>query len=722
MAGVGGRITELSEVHQEEVRKMLTRFQAQRQEISLSLPSVFAPSSRSPVQSPLKPRAAGSDGPFETRPSEGRGDFVSMRRERDRSYFSNFSDFSAPFFHYSDLDNAADSVYRRLSQETRLLKAELRGLWSDSDATGRDHITDSDIGDASLGEYLTAVRQNASPRYNSQHPEHSKTATGHADELDEIVAISQLLRTEREIAHAATGAAVNEDARRDIDAQREALSVLQRQLQTRHIEIEARLRDVSARELQLKQGEKRLQVHREQYQKRLDTDQAETDKQQARGQEELEKKSKALEAAVSEVERKQASFKAREASLVEAEHSMECIKERERQLQAMEDRVREKEKAADSATQAIAEQERQLAERQHWIQERQAEHQHREKTLKALEKSLEAQEEHVRKLGEATAEQERAIAQDKERHEEAVHGLAQLEAEYEAREAAFRAEEARLSEQQARVKEHANQVQSQAAKVEATKGEVGRMANKLQQLIAANSGAEETLGGEREALSKERFAVQEQQRELVRRSDHMAKREAEIERRERVAAVAEADGQERERQVDARERALDMRERALAQAQAQAEASARDLRDRERLCSERDQVARSSLSRSSRSLSLVHLACILSLCCRWRAWRLVSLPRFFAFMCRCLASLLARSALSWMWHMCGWLGWRWHVWLLGMCACFARVPASLVCLLRSFHYSPYLLATNSALADLIVFEQGARCSKNISLSGARIQV
>jgi hypothetical protein len=98
MAGAGGRITELSEIHQEEVRKMLTRFQAQRQEISLSLPSVFAPSSRSPVQSPLKPRAArgtGSDGPFDTRPSEGRGDFVSMRRERDRSYFANFS---APFF------------------------------------------------------------------------------------------------------------------------------------------------------------------------------------------------------------------------------------------------------------------------------------------------------------------------------------------------------------------------------------------------------------------------------------------------------------------------------------------------------------------------------------------------------------------------------------------------------------------------------------------------
>jgi hypothetical protein len=179
---------------------MLTRFQAQRQEISLSLPSVFAPSSRSPVQTPLKPRAAGSDGPFESMPSESRGDFVSMQRERDRSYFPNFSDFSA------GLDSAADSVYRRLSQETRLLKAELRGLWSDSDTTGRDHNTDIDIGDASLGEYLTAVRQNASPRNNSQHPEHSKTATGHADELDEIVAISQLLRTEREIAHAATTA------------------------------------------------------------------------------------------------------------------------------------------------------------------------------------------------------------------------------------------------------------------------------------------------------------------------------------------------------------------------------------------------------------------------------------------------------------------------------------------------------------------------------------
>jgi hypothetical protein len=37
---------------------------------------------------------------------------------------------------------------------------------------------------------------------------------------------------------------------------------------------------------------------------------------------------------------------------------------------------------------------------------------------------------------------------------------------------------------------------------------------------------------------------------------------------------------------------------------------------------------------------------------------------------------------------------RWHVWL----------P-------RLFNYSPYLLATNWALADLIVFEQGARSSK-----------
>ena len=88
------RMKELSEIHQEEVRKMLARFQAQRQEIALSLPPAATPSSRTPAQSPerrqrrqavLTPSAPPSEGKDAHAASEGqRDDFASMRRERDR--------------------------------------------------------------------------------------------------------------------------------------------------------------------------------------------------------------------------------------------------------------------------------------------------------------------------------------------------------------------------------------------------------------------------------------------------------------------------------------------------------------------------------------------------------------------------------------------------------------------------------------------------------------
>ena len=86
---------ELSEIHQEEVKKMLARFQAQRQEISLSLPPAFAPSSRTPKQSPggQRPQRESTRTKSGVRRSSGgedahseghRDDFSSMRRERDR--------------------------------------------------------------------------------------------------------------------------------------------------------------------------------------------------------------------------------------------------------------------------------------------------------------------------------------------------------------------------------------------------------------------------------------------------------------------------------------------------------------------------------------------------------------------------------------------------------------------------------------------------------------
>jgi hypothetical protein len=95
---MASRMKELSEIHQEEVRKMLARFQAQRQEIALSLPPAAGPSSRTPTRSPggqrrqaVSTRAQGgasappSEGEDAHAASEGqRDDFASMRRERDR--------------------------------------------------------------------------------------------------------------------------------------------------------------------------------------------------------------------------------------------------------------------------------------------------------------------------------------------------------------------------------------------------------------------------------------------------------------------------------------------------------------------------------------------------------------------------------------------------------------------------------------------------------------
>ena len=96
MAPSAGRMKELSEIHQEEVRKMLARFQAQRQEISMSLPPVVQ-TWRSPVKSSKmvvearvgngidKHPEPASETASQTSNSEHRDDFATMRRERDRS-------------------------------------------------------------------------------------------------------------------------------------------------------------------------------------------------------------------------------------------------------------------------------------------------------------------------------------------------------------------------------------------------------------------------------------------------------------------------------------------------------------------------------------------------------------------------------------------------------------------------------------------------------------
>jgi len=252
-----GRMKELSEIHQEEVRRMLSKFQAQRQEISLSLPPAFAAAAAAARSPPAPPHAKQPTAHAEpSRPacppppssSDQREDFASMRRERDR-----------------------------LSQETALLKAELRGLWDERGERGgegaerravhedpgagtaeaAEKSVSAGAGDRSLAEYLTSTQREGSP-----NPATGAAVRGAgAGELQEIADIAQLLRTEREIADYAKGSEQELDAaRQEVQAHKGAVSLLQRQLQARHIEIEARLRDVEQREQAQQERNKRADV------------------------------------------------------------------------------------------------------------------------------------------------------------------------------------------------------------------------------------------------------------------------------------------------------------------------------------------------------------------------------------------------------------------------------------------------------------------------------
>lgn len=545
---------------------MLARFQAQRKEISLSLPG--ATSRTATHQSPQgcasrdAHRAAESHSPSMARSDEKRADFSTMRHERDR-----------------------------LSQETRLLKAELRGLWDDG--SGRDVLEcrqdcAAPAGDASLADYLTATR---GARHDFSHPsEYSIAGRGSVDagELQEIADIASLLRTEREIADVATGSGGDaDDARRDFEAQREAVSLMQRQLQAQHIEIEARLRDVTAQEKHLQKRE------------------AQTNSLQATTGGQLEYKSKEVEAAMQQLQHMQQALAEREADLEQRESMVRDISERESKVKVLEQQASQQAEEAEKKERQQTLQQRALDDRSRKLKEdedrrieeadgRQKEQQQimeeryrqmdedekktrqaalhklnelikRETALKTLEKTLDAQQQEAQRLSGRIGEQEKVL---QERQRAAVDGRREFESKCEARRRALKEEDLRVSEH--------------AAKVERTKAEVGRMAAKLEHLIQANTSAEQALVDERQVLRNERSSLQDREREATRR---VAEAEA-------ASIVRLADIERREHELQRREHELSERQRTcddmLQQAQRKTEECERNMQQRESICAARD--------------------------------------------------------------------------------------------------------------------------------------
>ena len=101
----GSSMTDLSAIHEEEVSRMLARFQAQRQQVSASLAAVVSPTSDLAPASPssVLTRMLAAASKSESGPGSPAGDLAAMRHERDR-----------------------------IAHETTMLKAELCGLCDDS--------------------------------------------------------------------------------------------------------------------------------------------------------------------------------------------------------------------------------------------------------------------------------------------------------------------------------------------------------------------------------------------------------------------------------------------------------------------------------------------------------------------------------------------------------------------------------------------------------------
>ena len=102
---MGSSMTDLSAIHEEEVSRMLARFQAQRQQVSASLAAVVSPTSDLAPASPssVLTRMLAAASKSESGPGSPAGDLAAMRHERDR-----------------------------IAHETTMLKAELCGLCDDS--------------------------------------------------------------------------------------------------------------------------------------------------------------------------------------------------------------------------------------------------------------------------------------------------------------------------------------------------------------------------------------------------------------------------------------------------------------------------------------------------------------------------------------------------------------------------------------------------------------
>jgi hypothetical protein len=161
------------------------------------------------------------------------------------------------------------SASHRMAQETALLKAELRGLLDDKGPHSRPPVEEPTLrqdshratesgtheeggaGEPSLAEYLTSTGR---VREGSPEPGDRSTAREpDMSELPEVESILHLLKTEREIAdwgQSKVSSSGLRDTRQHVEAQREALSHMQRELQGQRIELEAKMRDVSEREKQ----------------------------------------------------------------------------------------------------------------------------------------------------------------------------------------------------------------------------------------------------------------------------------------------------------------------------------------------------------------------------------------------------------------------------------------------------------------------------------------
>ena len=288
------------------------------------------------------------------------------------------------------------------------MKAELRGLWDDGSAPReRNTPTPENLGggaekevrETSLAEYLTAtgqVRDADSPLVVEQYSVIGRG--GDAGELQEIADIAHLLRTEREIAdYAKSSAGDFEEARREVEAQREAVSALQRELQSRHIEIEARVRDVTDREKQLKKSEDHNL-----------TLLVKTKEQEDIKTKEGEAASHQLLALQGKVSQREARIDARELELGE----------REQKIKSLQHTLDSEQQQSRALAQRVAEQERDMVSWKRQLDERQQAAEEAQETARELshaaEKAQRTQQDDAHNLAQHAAAQEEELKEKKQ--------------------------------------------------------------------------------------------------------------------------------------------------------------------------------------------------------------------------------------------------------------------------------------------------------------------